>query len=344
MKKAIKKICDWIICCFVRRNNAVLPQHPRRIGVVLCHWLGDTFWGMQVLPALQRQYPEAEIHIFLRRNFADLFYGLIETDRIHCVPAVISDRKREKFSFKDLRASALSFRELNLELVIDLTGNRYSALFTWWLKAQYSVGFEGDELGMLYDLRAIPEIYAGKPLRLRPLLVTRLLIPDLNINAAPFAPKLKYVFEEVLTTTGLETGGRLAILSPCAGWPEKEWGDDNFARLAASFRNNGWQVIISGTGAELIRCCKIAEQSGATAWSGELGALLALFSGAKIFAGNDSGTGHIAATFTGCHVFTIFTGATSPELLAPAGENVTVVETVRMNDTAIIACITGILK
>jgi heptosyltransferase I len=342
MKKIITVICDWLICHLLKRNRAALPLHPEKIAVILCHWLGDTFWGMQVLPALRRKYPDADFHIFLRRNFSDLFYGQINPDCIHIAPAVVSDRKREKFSIAALLSTAGKYRHINFDIALDLTGNRYSALFASRLKAKCTIGFEGDELGMLYDIRANPEIYLGKPLRLRPLLVCSFLFPEIKFDCLMSPPVLKYRFQDVLDTAGLKQGLKLAIIAPCAGWAEKEWGDDHFAELAKKLIQREMQVIISGNGTEIVRCRNIAKKSGSIAWSGDLGGLITLFSGADIFVGNDSGTGHIAATFPNCHVFTIFTGATAPELLAPVGKNVTIIESAKLNQERVTALIAGV--
>lgn len=330
MKTVIKTIINTVLTCTGRlTGRKAVPEQLRRIGVIACHWLGDTFWASQTIPYLKQRFPGAEIHIFLRRDFADLFYNMAAPENIHLVPEVISDRRRENFSWLKLIAAARKYRPLHFELVIDLTGNRYSALFTRLLKPDCSAGFEGDELGALYSVRVDRIGYADLHLWQRLFSVVSAVIPEMAMPYGPVPPALKYSFEQACGSAGLDLTLPLAVIAPCAGWVEKEWGDDSFAAIAARLKAEGYQVLLSGTEKELPRNIKIAEQSGATAWSGELGVLCALLSGAQLFIGNDSGVGHIAASFNRCRVVTIFTGSTLPEKLAPPGVNVSVLDSRR---------------
>jgi ADP-heptose:LPS heptosyltransferase len=334
MKKIFKAIINAVLACFVPRRCGSMPEHPARIGVVMCHWLGDTFWASQTIPYLKRRFPDAEIHLFLRLDFSDLFYNLVAPEHIHLVPEVISDRKRECFSWLKLTAAARQYRPLNFGLVVDLTGNRYSALFTRLLKPEYSIGFEGDEFGSLYSRLVGNSGYADLHLWQRLFKVMSAAVPGMELPDLPRPPLLKQSFEQACGAIGLDSALPLAVIAPCAGWPEKEWGDANFALLAAALKAEGYQVVISGTAKELPRGMKIAGKSGAIAWSGELGLLCSLLSGAKLFVGNDSGVGHIAASFDEVRVVTIFTGSTFPERLAPAGRKVSVLHSVN-NDIAV---------
>ena len=330
MKTVIRTIINTVLTCTGRlTGRKAMPEQPRRIGVIACHWLGDTFWASQTIPYLKQRFPGAEIHLFLRRNFSDLFYNMVVPGNIHLIPEVISDRKREKFSWLKLIAAARKYRPLHLELVIDLTGNRYSALFTKLLKPDCSAGFEGDELGALYSLRVDRSEYADLHLWQRLFKVVSTVIPEMAMPECPVPPSLKYSFEQACGCSGLDSSLPLAVVAPCAGWAEKEWGDDNFAALAARLKAEGYQALISGTEKELPRNIKIAEKSGATAWCGELCVLCALLSGAQLFIGNDSGVGHIAASFNRGKIVTIFTGSTLPEKLAPPGVNVSVLDSSR---------------
>ena len=332
MKTVLKKIIDAALACYgLFQGRKSIPEKPGRIGVIACHWLGDTFWASQTIPYLKQRFPDAEIHIFLRRDFSALFYNMIAPANIHQVPEVISDRRREKFSWSGLFAAARQYRPLNFDLVMDLTGNRYSAMFTRLLKPGYSIGFEGDEFGALYSLLVSRSEYADLHLWQRLFKVALAAVPEMTIPDYPRPPLLKCSFEEACRSAGLDPSQPLAVIAPCAGWPEKEWGDDNFAALAAALRVEGWQALISGTEKELPRGMKIAGKSGAVAWSGELGVLCALLSGARLFVGNDSGVGHIAASFNRAKVVVVFTGSTLPEKLAPAGGNVSVLHSGRNN-------------
>lgn len=324
MKTWLKKIIG-VLAHLTRHKNRQFPASPRQIAVIACHWLGDTFWASQTIPHLRQRFPDAAIHLFLRRDFSDLFYGMVPTENIHLAPEVISDRRREPCSWQKLAAAARRFRPLNFDLAIDLTGNRYSALFTRWLHPGYSIGFEGDELGALYSFLTPRSAYADLHLCCRPLQVMQAAIPGLTASGQPLPPRLKCSFEQACAAVGLTPARPLAIIAPCAGWAEKEWGDQKFAVLAAELASGGWQVVVSGTQQEAARVAAVAGHC-AVAWNGELATLCALLAGAKLFVGNDSGVGHLAAAFNVPRVIIIFTGNTEPGKLAPSGAQVTVLD------------------
>jgi ADP-heptose:LPS heptosyltransferase len=319
MKTVLKKIINTALttCLGQCRSKKSLAEQPGRIGVIACHWLGDTFWASQTIPYLKRRFPAAEIHIFLRRDFTDLFYNMIVSENIHLVPEVISDRKREKFSWPKLIAAARKYRPLNFDLVIDLTGNRYSALFTRLLKPAYSIGFEGDELGALYSMRIPADSHKRK----------RLLkvIQEIDGMPAPAEfprpPETPLRFEDVCKRNALQPDVPIALLAPKAGWREKEWGIDNFAALAAALSADGFQIIVLGMPADKVEGGRIVACAGAgpaVFFAGTLKEVFTLMEKAAVFVGGDSGLGHIAASFEHCLTVTIFK-VTDPAELVPLG-------------------------
>ncbi|MEI8245401.1 MAG: glycosyltransferase family 9 protein [Lentisphaerota bacterium] len=318
MKTILKKIINAVIICFKRfSGKQSIPEQPGRIGVIACHWLGDTFWASQTIPYLQQRFPDAEIHIFLRRDFADLFYNMIAPENIHLVPEVISDRKREKFSWMKLIAAARKYRPLNFELVIDLTGNRYSALFTRLLKPEYSAGFEGDEFGALYSIRVTADSHKRKRL----LKVIQAVGGIFDPAEFPQPPETPLSFESVCRQHALPPDIPVVLMAPKAGWAEKEWGIDNFAGLAALLSSEGFQIIILGMPVDKAECGRIMDHAGvghAVFFAGTLKEVFALMEGSAIFIGADSGLGHIAASFEGCRTVMIFK-ATDPAELVPLG-------------------------
>ncbi len=318
MKTVLKKIINTVLTCAGKfTGKKSMPEQPVRIGLIACHWLGDTFWASQTIPYLKQRFPGAEIHVFLRRDFTDLFYNMIVPENMHLVPEVISDRKRETFSWSKLITAARQYRPLNFDLVIDLTGNRYSALFTRLLKPGYSIGFEGDELGALYSMR----VAADSHKRQRLLKV----IQEIGGIAAPAelpqSPGTPLSFEDVCALHALPLDAPIVLLAPKAGWAEKEWGIDNFADLASALSTEGFQIIVLGMAADEAECRRIIDRAGAghaVFFAGTLKEVFALMQRSVIFIGGDSGLGHIAASFERCLTVMIFK-ATNPAELVPLG-------------------------
>jgi len=103
----------------------------------------------------------------------------------------------------------------------------------------------------------------------------------------------------------------LAIIHPGARYPLKNWGYENFVKLAKIFMQNGFSVLFIG---------KAPEGSGIHS-SGELTLeeLVALLALGDIFVGNDSGPAHIAAALS-VPTITVF-GPTHPALgFVPMGK------------------------
>lgn len=334
MKKIFKAIINAALACFVPRRGGSMPEHPARIGVVMCHWLGDTFWAYQTIPCLKKRFPDADIHLFLRLDFSDLFYNLVAPENIHITPEVISDRKRERFSWLKLTAAARRYRPLNFGLMIDLTGNRYSALFTRLLKPEYSIGFEGDEFGSLYSMRMPVDAHKRKRL----LTIIQGIGGMEQAAEFPCHPATPLAFKEVCKRIPLPESVSMALLAPKAGWAEKEWGIDNFSALAAALSAEGHHIVVLGMPGNKEECGRIIKSAGtgrATFFSGTLKEVFALMTEAAIFVGGDSGLGHIAASFEHCRTIMIFK-ATEPAELLPLGGNSFVLDgrnkTITVND------------
>ena len=148
----------------------------RRVAIVACHWIGDTFWATQVFPVLERRFPEAELFAVCKPATEDLWHGLLERTHVLPAPQVASDRLRERHPLLAIRRRARELRGIGFDLVIDLTGNRYSALFTWWLRPAASLGFDGGELGWLYSHRVADAERPGRHLSERPFRVVEPLL------------------------------------------------------------------------------------------------------------------------------------------------------------------------
>lgn len=109
----------------------------------------------------------------------------------------------------------------------------------------------------------------------------------------------------------------MALIVPGAGWAEKEWGTDNFKKLAVYLALRGLDVVLSGSEKERDLCNKIADGIGRVV-IGNLEETLQIAAGCTVFIGNDSGVSHIAASF-GRPCISIFT-VTEPALCAPLGK------------------------
>ena len=119
-------------------------------------------------------------------------------------------------------------------------------------------------------------------------------------------------------------------LHPGSGSPRKNWGLDNWARLAERLqRQTGAGVLVVAGEAEaavLAAFCGLLKASGVDytlADSLPLPELAARFAGCRLFLGHDTGPAHLAAA-CGVPCVLVF-GPTDPSVWAPAGRQVRVV-------------------
>jgi ADP-heptose:LPS heptosyltransferase len=280
-----------ILRCLPKRGAKRSPKRPKRILLLMCNWLGDTFWAAQVIPTLCREYPEAEIYAGVKGFSIPLLTGLVRPENILTLRGVISDRTREKMSIKRFFADLLAVRKKKFDWVIDLTGNYFSALFTWLSGCGYSNGGNLDALAFLYS-SSIPErLFAEKHLSCRPFIILSLDPPE---RLSP--PKMALEPDEILQKLGIESRPPFAVIQRGAGWASKTIPAQLLESVARHLLERGFTVLLSGAPnekAELERFSKAVP--GVHPFSRSLAEIIALVCCADLYVGGDTGLTHIAA-------------------------------------------------
>ena len=290
-----------------------------RIALVACHWIGDTFWASQVVPALRQRFPAAELYAISQPHCLDLWEGLIAPDRRLAAGEVVSDRRRQSVSWSAISDRAAAIKPIGFDLVIDLTGNRYSAWFTFLLRPGWSIGFDGNELGALYSHRVARAQRAGQHLMLRPFRVIEPLLGRFVPPKVPCPPKTAYSPAQIAADMGL-TERRYVVMAPGAGWPAKCWPAEKFSQVRQSLTQAGMSVVITGSSAQTPLAKTVAgDDARCRLFMGQpLGKVIALLDASAGFVGNDSGSAHLSAAI-GKPTAVIFTGATDPASCRPIG-------------------------
>lgn len=302
----------------------IRSQQAPHVLLIASHWIGDTLWAAQVVPKLRCLWPEGQLACVTKPVCLPLWSGNLAVDRRIESTAVVSDRKRETTTVGALRRLGDELGRSTWDLVIDLTGNRYSALLTHWIHARHTLGFDGGELGALYATSVRDAQRAGRHLSERPFRVIEPLLGTFSAPQRMNPPSPNEPQEARRRRCGLDPGKPVAVLAPAAGWPEKEWGDRHFSHIAYKLCRIGYSVVLIDHPAGRSRLETIAAAGGGA--DGALRILvepsidpaMTLLSGCDLFVGNDSGLGHIAAAL-GRLTVSIFTGATDPALCAPLG-------------------------
>lgn len=289
----------------------------------MCHWIGDTFWAMQVIPEIKRKFPEAQIWAGIKPWSKDLLFNLIDDDKILILKNVTSDRHREKFSISGFINEIRTARNLAFDTVIDLTCNRYSAIFSLFAGIRNRVGLNLHKFSFLYTLKS-SSFSNDRHLSQRPWETLKLLIKDAMIPKYLFPPRSSMQKDALEKQLGFSLGGKIALLAPGAGWKDKEWGLDNFAECGNFLINNGYRVIISGSEKERPLCTELNTKLDGKAYIFIRGLkdFITLLPYLSLAITNDSGPAHLCAAAK-VKLITVFLIG-NDKTYRPIGENVKV--------------------
>jgi len=327
-------------------------EPPGSIVLIACHWIGDTLWAAQVVPALRAAWPGAAITILTKARSRDVWHGFVAADSLVVAPEITSDRHRERTDLRGLLRRASGLRARRFDLVIDLTGTRYSALFAFLLRPRWSLGLAGDELDWLYSSRDGGMARVGH-VRERPFRLVACALPHLAVPPRVIPPEPARGYAEACFEAGLDAAQPLVVIAPGAGWPEKRWPETVFVSAIRGLASAGLQVAVVGAAGEREMCARIRDAAlGAPAMIDApavlaapdgarpnerrgagtggrvqavtglpLGTICGLLSGAAAVIGHDSGIAHLAAAYDRPVLALLASGA-DPAYCAPAGTGV----------------------
>lgn len=273
------------------------PPQLKRLAVIAGGWLGDTFWALQTLPELRELLPETEILAVVRPGARALLRGLLPDGQTVTTDAIVSDRTRERFRPGAFLATAHAVRRLRPDAVLDLMGNRYSALFCRLLGA-YSAGLAaGDGSEALYSLAVPPDAVPGTHMALRPRAVVRrfLGLPD----SAEFTlrPPQTADVATVRARENLDPEKPLALLVPGAGWPAKAWPAEKYRDAAEKLAARGWQLAVSVSEKEDALFAAVAGAIPGVRKITGVARAVDLIPLCRLCLGGDTGIMHIAESF-----------------------------------------------
>ncbi len=288
--------------------------------LLMCNWLGDTFWAMQVIPAIKKEYPNTEIWVGVKPHSKDLLYGLIDKNRVIELNSVISDRHREKFSFKEYLSDIRKIKKEKFDLAIDLTGNRYSALFIFLSRIKKRIGLNLHKLSYLYTSKG-KKFNNSKHLINKPFETVSLLF-DIDISQKLIPAKTYLSIADLQNGLKISLNDKLALLMPGAGWKEKEWDTVNFVQCGQLLHQKNYKVIVAGAEKERKLCTDISELiDGSIIFIRSLKELIALIPYIDLAVTNDSGPAHLLAAYD-VKMITIFCAGTEPDKCGPIGKRV----------------------
>lgn len=277
---------------------------------------------LPALRALRRAFPEAHLSVLIKKELASFFDGSSWIDEVipystGCGTAGIGEKRR---LIRRLRAS-------DFDLAIVFPRSFSSALWAALGRARKRVGFASDARGLLltHKVPRPAELLAGHQAHDYLYLLRETLgvsgsveehQPDVH---APHRDRMR----AWLAARRKHPSARLIALAVAAAYgPAKEWPAARYGRLIDLLAaRHGAECVLIGSPGERRRCEEVvaASRTGALIAAGDtsIGEAIALLSLCDGFAGNDSGSMHVAGAL-GVPTVGIF-GSTRPERTAPLG-------------------------
>jgi heptosyltransferase-2 len=295
-------------------RSVVVPDGGfRRIAVLRLSSLGDVVLTLPVVHALARAWPDADLHYWVKEEYADL---------VRFDPAVGHVRALEKDASRLEDLVSMSAELEDCDLIVDLHGNSRTRVLTFrqkapvlrvrshrwtrerWVRARWTRPPRPPHASERYAATLAPlGLAAPEP-------------PHVTIDGSSEAWAREH-------WTALAGERPRVVLCPGARHATKQWPEDRWVELDERLERAGCARLVLSTPAERRALPRLAARIGSAAgaaWHAEsLARAAGILGEATVAVTHDSGLMHLAAA-RGCCVVAIF-GSTSPVLgFAPRGE------------------------
>ena len=300
----------------------MLEPLPQRVLVKEVNWLGDVVMSLPALKAVRGALPDAHLAVLVKRELASFFDGSRWIAEV--IPYSVARGLR---GLADRRAIVAQIRKHRFDLAILLPKSFEAAFWVTLARIPRRAGLVADGRGLLLTHKAA---LAGQVLeehqaqQYRYLLRQSLGIDSGGEDARPdIHEPHRVTMRAWLTARRQRPDGKLIALAPGAAFGlAKEWPAAHYAALINLLAQRyGAECVWVGSAGERRKCEEVlaASAAGALIAAGEtsVGELIALLSLCAGFAGNDSGSMHVAGAL-GIPTVGIF-GSTNPQRTGPLG-------------------------
>jgi len=301
---------------------------PGRIVVKAVNWLGDLVISLPALKAVRHAFPQARLAVLVRQELAGFFDGARWIDEI--IPYTHARGIR---GLPDQWRIVAAIRRRRFDLAVLLPNSFRSALWMAAARVPWRTGYATDGRGFLLTHKVQP---AGEGLSAHQLhYYLNLLRRTVGIEGAAgdYALDVYDPHREKmaawLRARRRRPSHRLIAIAPAAAYgPAKEWPAAHYRTLIDLLGERyGAECVLIGSPGERSKCDAIVagDARGPVVAAGEtsIGESIALLSLCDGFAGNDSGSMHVAGAL-GIPTVGLF-GSTNPQRTAPLGPQTRVI-------------------
>ncbi|HEY3322761.1 MAG TPA: lipopolysaccharide heptosyltransferase II [Planctomycetota bacterium] len=298
-------------------------ETPKRILVKEVNWLGDIVMSLPALRAVRQAYPEAHLAVLIKQELASFFDGASWINEI--VPYKL--RKGLVSGLADRGRLAATLRAKRFDLAVLLPNSFDSALWPFFARIPQRAGFARDARGLLLTHKTRPTAEILEIHQVHYYL--HMLRQTLGVEGSPdaFTPDVHDGAQEKMRAFLARERKRpdeplIALAVAAAYGPAKEWPSTHYGELIDLLATRcGAECVLVGAPSEVRKSEEAAQSSkaGAIVAAGRtnVGEALALLSLCSGFAGNDSGSMHVAGAL-GIPTVGIF-GSTRADRTGPLG-------------------------
>jgi heptosyltransferase-1 len=277
-----------------------------RIALVKLSSLGDVIHALPVAATLRTARPQARLTWIVERREAALLAGHPALDEVIVADTRGWRRARRPAALRAALADAAALRRrlaaARFDVAVDLQGLLKSGVLAAATRAPLRIGFAAgwgrEPLSALFtNRRVMPPAAARHVVEQYLALLAPLGITERRLEfALPVTPAAETAMDEWLAAAGLKPHGRLVVLNPGAGRPDKRWPVAHFADLARRLHDADARAVVTWGPGEEADARAIAAASPATlAPPTDLRALPALLRRVNVMVAADTGPLHMAA-------------------------------------------------
>ncbi len=265
------------------------------ILIIQTAFIGDTILASNFAAAVQRAYPDADLHFLLRKGNESVIQGLPFVKKVW-----VWDKGEGKV--RSLVRLIRELRHFDFEAVFNLHRHFNSGLVTALVRARHKVGFRENPLSIFYTRKVKHRIphweeseawhETKRNLQLLKVLREEVSIPSSLHELRPILPIQSKHREKVLRYQS----SPYVVLAPASVWFTKQWPEASYRELVARLSHEIRVYLIGGPGDRAL-CDRVKGEGPAINLCGELNLLesAALMAGAQRVFVNDSGPLHLAS-------------------------------------------------
>ena len=291
----------------------------RNILLIPKGFLGDILLTTPVIAALVRSHPDTRVSVVCTPSTAEF---VRRDPLVHEV--IVYDRRGAHKGWRGLKEFARNIKSRGFDVAYSFHRSPRTAILLWLSGIRERVGY-ADTYGSFLLTRTVPKRAEWhEVLRNISLVVNDL--DDISVRhferlvespteSAPWADlRVPEVVPETLSSRicGLVEGAPYIVLAPGSAWETKQWDALNFRRVAETYLDRGFRVVVVGAPKDS-RVCEVVSQGQAVdnlCGQTSIDELVAVLASAQCVVCNDSLALHICSA-TKTPVVAIFC-ATSP--------------------------------